>query len=132
MIKPFFTEADCDVRADLYYNIDFREKAGRTQTTCISLDTANRLLEERGKVVYASGDEKYWQDKKDAHLRIRVNQDGLLVDSTHQALLINIEPIEQDSAEKILRDWVDECKKYQVSSELIERAKKLLGDEKLT
>jgi len=50
---------------------------------------------------------------------------------THTATLINIQPIEQDSAEKVLRDILkDEETNHRVdlNSDIRERAKKLLGE----
>jgi len=90
----------------------------------ISLDKANRLLRERGRVVRTNP--KYISPGHWAP----IFSDG----DTHQALLINIEPIEKDSAEKILDDLIkiqpiayDLGHAPIIHRELIERAKKLRG-----
>jgi len=56
---------------------------------------ANQLLYERGKVIYMKESGKWagnWSENK---------SDILYAEPTHQALLINIEPIEQDSADDL-------------------------------
>lgn len=90
-MKTFFTELDCD------YYLHMNDPAVRGTPCAISLDKANRLLSERGKVIYKQPGwcGHSWQENlHDAGNR------------THTALLINIEPIEQDSAEKVLRDLI--------------------------
>lgn len=115
MKNKFFTEADCDMN---------RLSIGRTEGS-ISIDKANRLLSERGKVVKSYGEFNEWY----------ANGASGLLDNTHQALIISIEPIEQDSAEKILQlivsnSFRNEAYAVMVPGEIIERAKKLLEKKK--
>ena len=81
----------------------------------ISFDKANRLLRERGKVVRTNP--KYMS----AYHWAPIFSDG----DTHQALLVCIEPIEQDSAEKIFEDLAKASLFITVPrmEEFIERAK---------
>lgn len=115
-MKPFFTEADCDE-----YTFG---PGGYSGPPCISLNKANGLLSQRGKVVYTFEDSEYLV----AHKNWRK-------EDTHTALLINIQPIEQDSAEKLVKDFISECEKLEIRpnsfttmdlSDLYERAKKLV------
>lgn len=113
-MKPFFTEDDRDVsgRDAMFFK-------------SITINKANRLLSERGKVVYSDHLEETWGEDKD--------RNGF--DKNH-ALLINVQPIkpqqiEQDSAEKVLKEmvdwWVsDDCSDR---NDLIVRAKALLAKE---
>lgn len=114
MMKPFFTQADCDIDYDpgCFIQPDRSKWA-------ITPEKANRLLQERGKVVYGKSENPYdWQNYPIAQTCGTHN---------YRALLINIEPIEEpDSAEKIVAEianfrpgfsWVN----------IIERAKKLVG-----
>src|SRR5271154_3383521 len=87
----FFTKNDC-------YNPDSR-------CPFIGLDKANRLLAERGKVVRGDEDSGWTHEN---HLDEW--------DNTHEALLINITPIEQDSAEKVLRDFMTKCRGLEMKS----------------
>lgn len=102
MVK-FFSESDCDSWA----------KDGEPR---ISIKKANRLIQERSKVVYGVGNS--WVNK--------------LHDSidTHQALLICVEEIEKDSAEKVLVDLIEVMSEATCWSEPFEtlknRAKRLL------
>jgi hypothetical protein len=91
----FFTEADCDcVKATVYYPGTRME--GGTRVSAISLDKANHLIQERGKVVYGLSADGDWMNE--AH------HDS---SDTHCALLINVEPIERpDTAELLLRDLI--------------------------
>ncbi len=105
-MKPFFTEADCD-------SLD-------NGAPCLSIDEANQLLEERGKVVFGQWDRiaDHWHfndEKIDYH--------------THKALIICIEPIEQDSAEKILREILGGTKSAEEWCNWTERAKAILERE---
>lgn len=105
-MSEFFTEADCDRLAEHIpnedcwiqkLNADFEHAAGiRSFDRVISIEKANRLLAERGKVV--RGDEENgW---------VQENHWGEW-DNDYSALIINIQPIEaEDSAEDILRDFV--------------------------
>lgn len=85
---------------------------------------ANRILAERGTVVYGRVDGDFgWFDteRKYGH---HLNSSPIMASNT--ALLVNIQPIEQDSADKIIRDLVS----YDSSGSpewlrIIERAKKL-------
>lgn len=117
-MKPFFTEADCDIS-------DFLGIDGLSHNGGISLAKANFLLEERGEIVSC-----------------RFNDLGLIQahqpsDSSpyYNALLINLTEIEQDSAEKVLEDFIEKCQGvvYEKNSftrlelgELYDRAKALL------
>lgn len=91
------------------------------------LDQANRLLKERGTVVYSNENQNPgingWHE-----LSI-----GFGVPDTHQALLIQIQPIEKpDSAETLVKDLANHAKFDMASlapNYWIERAKKLLGDK---
>lgn len=111
-MKSFFTEADCDVNG----KSDWRQQA----CLGISLDKANRLVEERGRVVYGQidGDGPY----QFSALQVKASVHG---EDTHQAFLINIEPIEQDSAEKFVRDLVS-ASNHPFSEPWMDRAKALL------
>lgn len=92
---------------------------------------ANRLLKERGKIATSYGEKREWY----------VDGAGGSSMDTHIALLINIEPIEVDSAEKIVTDlakWQDNNIGCVITysgnkpfglDKIIERAKKLLGDK---
>lgn len=108
-MKPFFAEADCEYLA--LYNSSNDIKA-------ISLDKANRLLSERGTVVYSGAEKLVWKTHPFNNLH------------AHTALLIHIQPIEQDSAESFVKDFIT-C--YQTRNqeiglpELFERARKLVG-----
>lgn len=116
-MKPFFTKADCE--------IPVLEYGDKRPWQWIHIDKANRLLSERGKVVYGpfkaeqafSGPEMTGGWFPQYHLR---------TNSSDKALLINIEPIEQDSAEKILKVLVEEYPGHELSN----RAKALLAKEK--
>ena len=87
----------------------------------ISLEKANRMLAMAGRVVFGEGDDNCtgWCENIDSQC-------------THQALLINIEPIkkEKDSADKLLKDFIEWHGQTGHSTNLIdqlaERAKKLL------
>lgn len=109
MSEPFFKETDRELIVDGGY---------------ISIDKANRVLRERGTVVYGSNIGRHWT----------VSQS---VVDVNQALLINIEPIEKDSAEKILADWTAHLEKrkeakdffYNDELQFLDRAKKLRGEK---
>lgn len=77
-MKPFFTEDDSDHRYGEW----------------ISIDKANRLIQERGTKVYEStGMLDTWCAYFDEYRR-------------RSALLINVETIEQDSTEKLVFDFL--------------------------
>jgi hypothetical protein len=91
----------------------------------ITIAHANRLLKERGTVVYgyvidSAGGIGAWLDEKQEH-------------STHQAIVINVTPIEKDTAESLLRSLVDYITRigstYNIGHAPIEliRAKRLLN-----
>lgn len=126
MSNELFTVQDAD--GSFKRHSDWRE----TTFTCvveaigpfIMLEKANRLLRERGKVVWQSKGFEFWGD-------IEVLNDPV------KALLINIEPVTPpDSAEKILKDLVfthDKCEQFNhhlLIHSFIDRAKKLIGGEK--
>lgn len=103
----FFTEADCDPQCYKPY---------------ISLAKANQLYDEwlsKAKVVTAvieKDKDIFWSD-------ISADND------THRALLINIEPLEKDSAESLLKEFADFFNKVESNSKLeklLDRAKRLL------
>jgi hypothetical protein len=84
---------------------------------------ANYLLAERGVVVRGIVDERGY----DAYSSYEHGPGD-----THTALLINVQPIQKDSAESLLREIVDGYDKdqYQYGTKIherIERAKRLLG-----
>lgn len=118
----FFIEADADFDLKQGYSFGLvlgQKKSFDSSMTVISIDKANLLLEERGKVVYTSNPSNNYPDWC-GHLN---------EDAQHKALLICVEPIEVDSAEKVLSEivkevdhWTDVCR----GSPLIERARKLL------
>lgn len=119
----FFKESDADLDVK---NVSAEFLRTALPTKYISPDKANRLIKERGKVVYGRGREEHaWTDEQ-------ANFDKV------KALLINIEPIETDSAEKILKDFKEKCDKLEFQpnsftrldlSDLYNRARKLLGDK---
>lgn len=101
---------------------------------------ANRLLKERGRVVYARYQDcgplhTHWSDVHYTGDYEKRHED------THTALLINIAPIEVDTAEKIVTDlakWQDNNIGCVITysgnkpfglDKIIERAKKLLGEK---
>lgn len=108
-MKPFFTKDDCDI-----------EGRPTTFTEAISLEKANALLSERGRVVTGSIDDGgliyFGTDEHDL--------------DTHTALLINIEPINQDNAGKLIKDLgsFEDFPKDETMWDLIERAKALLRE----
>jgi hypothetical protein len=114
-MSEFFTDAD----------IEFISKSAY-----ISIDKANRLLRERATVVYGG------KDCLGGEWSFVSHNSG---ESTHTALLIQITPIKQDSAESLLRELCELAKdkrevftfepleiKVKDLQTLIERAKKLL------
>lgn len=132
----FFTESDCDSQEEYLEDGDSplaqierecqKNSGVRNIRRCLSIETANRLLRERGKVVYGiehvSGEVSF-----DSHPE-RKNMPAY----TKRALLINIEPIEKDSPEKILKDLCDANLTRPINDpifEIIERAHKLLEGE---
>lgn len=85
-MKAFFSNADSDVGCN---------------TPMITIEKANRLLEERGQIVFNNHGSTDWQkwnkyefDDNDSLKNLR-------------GLLINIEPVNGDSAEAIVRDLLD-------------------------
>lgn len=107
-MKDFFTEADSD-------NPWSQNKGW------INVEKANRLLRERSKVVYGSPDVGWMVCKP-----IKGSDDDW---HTHQALIFSIEPLEQDSAEKFLREWIEHAENMVpqlTQTPFIQRAKALL------
>ena len=90
----------------------------------ISFDKANRLLRERGKVVYR---DKY-PPSRDC-VPIWLEQKKIAGVFSHQALLICLEEVEPDSAEKILADLSAATAAVPLHKlqEFLDRAKKLRG-----
>lgn len=121
-----FTEADCDViqRKPWTAVSGFAGTCtGVSEIFSISLDKANRLLSERGKVVTGS------ISNEPLGRGLHVTQPfGEVTGSqdTHRALLICVEEIEQDTAEKIVADLIERNGSHSISK-LIERARKLLA-----
>lgn len=110
----FFTEADCDMR-------DCAAHVMNTPPTSISLAKANRLLEERGKVVYGhvkDGVPNYWGP-----------HENNTFEDTHAALLICVEEIEKDTAESILKafaNWGTDKPGPLSLNDIQDRARKLI------
>jgi hypothetical protein len=122
MTKPFFTEADCDVRENVYH----AAYHASTQQSGISVHKANALIRERAKVVYGRVDGDHgWFDSSRGHFA--VDADSLVDEglSTHTALLICVEEIETDSAEQVLKDLSRVCDTKELN-DLVGRAKRLL------
>lgn len=85
---------------------------------------ANCLLRERGVLVTGSA-----RGLLGTTTITKPFSDNTGLSDTHQALLINIEPIERDSAEKVLAEFVACCEVGDPKlrwGELVSRAKKLL------
>lgn len=146
--KEFFTQADCDVEY-------FPRRSDHYRIWAISPQKANRLLEERSRLVLGWEDQDLWTfgdirrhthtariicvepnapDTLESLLKEIIKVHGLgggLVERANR--LINIESIEEpDSTEKILKDWLlwrEHPLEYGVTGmdELVERAKKLVG-----
>lgn len=90
---------------------------------CLTIDKANRLLRERGTVVYGSKNESLDESFQGNWFRSAFER------ATHTALLIAIEPIERDSESKIVEDllkWQCESSMHELD-QLIDRAKRLKG-----
>lgn len=90
----FFQDTDCD------YLIP-SEGSASNSVPAISLDKANAILEKRSKVVY--GQVKNidgGMSKKEYFCATQIPNCG----ETHKGLLICVEPLEVDSAEKVLED----------------------------
>lgn len=114
-MKPFFTDADCDMKERLnsYETIEG-----------ISLDKVNAKFDEwlsKGKVVYGMYD---GGDFEFRNFQCK-NSD------THQALLINIQPIEPpDNAESLLKELIESREAnlgfHFIESTFFDRAKRLL------
>lgn len=121
-MTPFFTEIDCE-GSSVFVSVD-----GNTdRKLIISLDKANELIRQRGKVVYfgISGTADYMGVSRQRHS----------ID-THRGLLICVEEIEADNAEKILNDLLATYQAYQLAdhkglSDVISRAKALLAKGKI-
>lgn len=100
----FFTEADINKSAKL-------EKPREIA------DYFNRLLEERCfKYKMNFGENKSWHSTP-----------GL--EPSHEWKVLSIEPIEQDTAEKVLEDLATRDWTNKTSMSLVERARKLLAKE---
>lgn len=91
----------------------------------ISLDSANRLLHERGTLVYSHSEEE--QRKLDYYAWKPYPN---FLGASREALLINIHPFKPESEERaLLREIIETIKIPSVAySKIFERAKKLLGD----
>lgn len=120
-MKPFFTEADCDIKYDTEWILACNPPR-RKIITGLSINEANRLLQERGTVVFG-------HERHETGTCIKWYTDEVVnasVGANGAALLICIEPIKKDSAEKVLREfietWPDDCGDHG----LIKRAKALL------
>lgn len=83
----------------------------------IPIRTANRILRERAQPVWG-----IYRTQLDFELH-RKRYDW----STHTALVIGIEPVEKDDAERILKDLARGLGTLGAYEELIDRAKRLLA-----
>ena len=128
--KDFFSEADCDLNVSRYDQTthEYIITLAAPSLSGISLDKANRLLRERGRVMQgfenASGGFSFHEKANDG-LR---NEEY----DTHQALLICVEEIEKDSVESLLKKLIEIGPAFYAHDgviDLIERAKKLLERE---
>lgn len=113
MTADFFSEKDCDQKVHRR-----TDDSGMEITDCISLERANRLLRERSKVVSCKNVFGGLWDERIAGYDPK--------GATHTALLINVQLIPRDSAEKI----VERLAEMNVSNslwlnELIDRARAL-------
>lgn len=114
MSEPFFKASDAE----------YKEFDGELS---IGLKKANRVIQERGTVVTGGM-------KEDGSHKYFGAEPGPIMPNTHRALLINIEPIAKDTAEKIVEDMLEHfggpmATKHSLDS-LIDRARKLKGGEK--
>lgn len=119
MSEPFFKESDQDGFIPKQLSVD-----GRDSGPAFTIAKANRLLRERSQLVYfpdfSDGTAYFTKDKSDS--------------DTHRALLVCVEPLISDSAEKIVEDLacfapggdVEQRNKHSLC-ELADRAKKLRG-----
>lgn len=102
----FFNPEDCDLtfHASASFGLILEKKNTSTTTHAISLDKANQLLKERGKVVYG----QMFSTKSGSFTTSLLPDKGDWPFShTHRALLINIEPLEApDSLEKVTSDFL--------------------------
>lgn len=91
---------------------------------------ANRILAERGMVVYGHWDGERFR-VPDPRLGLRSGTEN---PDTHRALLVGIEPIRKETAEDLLREVLRNYDDDRVASdrivtpEFIDRARRLLGD----
>lgn len=120
MSEPFFKESDCDGRGTCTPDTLEQITGIRTHGPMISLERANRLLRERGTVVYGV---VYRDTKLEDFSSLNISSD------THTALLINITAIELDSAESLLAEIIkiteSEFGGYSAIRAIADRAKRL-------
>lgn len=90
----FFKEADFE-RFERIWSLSWREQV---------VDFCNDLLEERGIVFCSGGGLEYEGQDPIEKLWSRKYPQSENRGATHRALLICVEPIEVDSAEKVLED----------------------------
>lgn len=123
-MKDFFKESDCDVTRTIDYRHATSLDSGIITCLAISIEKANRLIRERGKVVY--GCERKPGEMNREWLR-PVTENNVPIGSSHTAILLNIEPVEQDSAEKFVADFYEKgvCDEMNYQ-DLFQRAKALL------
>lgn len=132
-MTDLFHQEDCDRTS--YGRLMTSHPQSQCPSDCISLDTANRLYRER---VLAKGVRAYGRIFSDGDGHYTTSGKTSL--DTHTALLINVEEIEKDSAEKCLKDLMeflnpDGLTATQVInragdlSKIYDRAKRLLGGE---
>lgn len=114
----FFSPNDFDNRSGI--QLIFFASMEHAITCKDASDIANRLILERSKVVYGQscGDLINWYNNHS-------------VADNHTARLICIEPVEKESAEKILREYVNWADGFLMKTgedpfSWVERAKKLL------
>lgn len=103
----------------------FSEFPAAMDITGCAAAIANHLLKDRGTVVYGHWDGITFH-VPDPRLGLK---SGMSTPDTHQALLINIQPIERaDTAEGLLRELAKADFEF-LPDDFIKRAKKLLEKE---
>jgi hypothetical protein len=124
-MKSFFDDADVELDTA---NLTAEFLRCCLKTKYISIEKANRLLEERGTIVCGSIEAEY---------KSHCFGNGQFSNhtDTHRALLINIELIEKDTSDKFLRDWLQCADIYSDQivegpfKEFVERAISLISKE---
>ncbi len=100
-MKPFFKESDATYMGVGSLNIDkARVVPDAGDRNLISITDANRLLHKRAIQIWGCQNQSLDQNFQGNWFRSAFER------ATHTALLINIESIEKDSAEKIVEDFL--------------------------